>query len=146
MGTFRMLAWEGTPWFKKAVPKRRVKILFSRVTQNCQYYKVLLKRQLERQLNLALKPANRITAHPQVRCFGCTPLWCWPCGHFLLSACLLTAEFEGEDLWAWTREDSLQNLQNFHIFPVGSFHSPRGSHPQDLAHRWFFLPPLPHTP
>lgn len=53
------------------MPKRRVKILFSRVTQNCQYYKLTLLRHFERQLNLAVKPADGITACPRVRCFGC---------------------------------------------------------------------------
>lgn len=80
----------------------------------------------------------------------CPSRQCWLCGHFLPSAPRSTAQFEGEDLRAWTREAPLQNLKHFHIFPVDSFQpftvSPRGSHLQDLAHRQFFLPPLPRSP
>jgi len=52
----------------------------------------------------------------------CPFLWCWPCGHVLLSTLLSTAQFAGEDLWAWTREAPLQSLKHSHIFPVNSFH------------------------
>lgn len=72
----------------------------------------------------------------------CLSLQCWPCRHFLLSAPLSTAQFEGEDLWSWTREASLQNLKHFCIFLWTAFTL---SQPQRFPST-AFLSPLPQSP
>lgn len=126
-------------WCRKAVPEKGRNTGFQGGTELLQLQTHIFKAIWEISQLLSVKPAAEITAGLESAAWTVLP------SLRMTSWALFTAPyFEDDDLWAWTWESPLQNIEHFHNFHVDLpfIVIPRGSHPQGLAQGQFFLPPL----